>query len=56
VSHHYGRQWKEFNGSTEEEKAPKTLNGEQLYERMRHFMPSCEKVKQNIIEKNVENK
>ena len=36
-----------------EEKAPKILNGEQVYERVKHLMSSCEKVKRNTIEKNV---
>jgi len=31
--------------STEEERAPKALNGEQVYERLKHLMPSCGKVK-----------
>ena len=49
----YRRLPKTFNGSTEEEKVPKALNGEQVYERVKHLMSSCEKVKKNIIEKNV---
>ena len=53
MSHRYWRLQKAFNGSTEEERAPKTLTDEQVYERVKHLMPSCEKVKQNIIEKNV---
>jgi len=34
--HHYRRLRKAFNGSTEEEKAPKALNSEQVYERVKH--------------------
>jgi len=51
--HHYRMPRKVFNGFTKEEKAPKALNGEQVYERVKHLMPSCENVKQNTIEKNV---
>ena len=51
--HYYRRLYKAFNESTKEEKASKVLNGEQVYERVTHLMPSCEKVKKNIFEKNV---
>jgi len=53
VSHNYRRLRKAFNRSIEEERASKVLNDEQVYERVKHLMPSCGKVKQNIIEKNV---
>jgi len=53
VSHFYRRLQKEFNGSTEDKRALKALNSEQVYEKVKHLMPTCEKVRQNIIEKNV---
>jgi len=49
VSHRYRKLQKAFNA--EEERALKSLNCEQVYERVKHLMPSYEKVKQNIIEK-----
>ena len=51
--HHYRRLQKVFNRFTEEEKDPKALNSKQVHERVKHFVPSCGKVKQNTIEKNV---
>ena len=51
--HCYRRLRKAFNGSTEEEKALKPLNGEQVYQRVKHLIISYEKRKQNTIEKNV---
>jgi len=45
MSHYYQRLQKAFNWSTEEEETLKTLNGEQVYERVKHLKPNCEKVK-----------
>ena len=36
----YRRLRKAFNSHTKEEKAPKVLNDEQVYEMMKHFMQS----------------
>ena len=54
--HHYRRLRKAFNESTEEEKAPKPLNCEQVYQRVKHLTTSYEKRKQNTVEKNMQKK
>ena len=52
--HSYRRLRKAFNGSAEEEeKAPKALSGEHVYQQVKDFITSFEKVKRNIVEKNV---
>ena len=44
---------KAFNGSTEEEKAPKALNGEHVYQQVKKLNTRYGKMKQNTGEKNV---
>jgi len=51
--HGYRRLRKVFNGSTEERKAPKALNGELVYQQVKKLNTRYEKVKQNTIENNV---
>jgi len=51
--HHYRRLQKAFNSSTEEERAPKALTGEEVYQRVNHLRASYGKEKKITVEKNV---
>jgi len=51
--HCYRRLQKTFNQTTEEEKAPKGLNIEHVYDRVKHLIASYEKVKLNTVDKNL---
>ena len=51
--HHYRRLRKAFKKTIEEGKAPKKLNGELVYDRVKHLIASYEKVKQNTVDKHV---
>ena len=52
-SHYYLRLRETFNGSIEEEKALKTMTGEEVYQRVNHLRVSYGKKKKIIVEKNV---
>ena len=51
--HRYRRLRKALNETTEEGKALKALNSEQVHDQVKHLMTSYEKVKQNTVDKNV---
>ena len=51
MSHHYRRPRKGFNGSTEEESAPKILTREEVYQHVNHLRISHGKEKKIIVEK-----
>ena len=53
VFHRYRRLKKAFNGSTENEKALKTLNSEHVYQRVKKLNKRYEKMKKNTVEKNL---
>ena len=53
MSHYYRRLQKLFNGFTEEGRAPKSLTGEGVYQRMNHLRASYDKGKKITVEKNV---
>jgi len=44
---------KAFNGSTEERRTPKALNGEEVYQQVNHLRASYDKRTKITVEKNI---
>ena len=51
--HRYQRLHEAFNGSTEEERAPKEMTDEEIHQRVNHLRANYGKGKQKIAKKNV---